>query len=102
MVSLLLCQVRDVSALARLCSLQTLTLDGTEVTEGSLELLASHQALSCLSLGGIPVASGDEALRIVSGVNQNTLECATAGGLVQGCVHTGQGKKMLLGVHTES
>lgn len=57
------------SALARLCSLQTLTLDGTEVTEGSLELLASHQALSSLSLGGIPVASGDEALRIVSGVD---------------------------------
>lgn len=63
------CQVRDVSALARLCSLQTLTLDGTEVTEGSLELLASHQALSSLSLGGIPVASGDEALRIISGGN---------------------------------
>lgn len=66
-------KVRDVSALARLCSLQTLTVDGTEVTEGSLELLASHQALSSLSLGGIPVASGDEALRIVSGLRLTQL-----------------------------
>lgn len=64
----LFCQVRDVSALAQLSSLQTLNLDGTEVTERSLELLASHPALSSLSLAGIPVANGNEALRIISGV----------------------------------
>lgn len=65
---MLLCQVRDVSALAQLSSLQTLNLDGTEVTECSLEQLASHLTLSSLSLAGIPLANGDQALQIISGV----------------------------------
>ncbi|KAG9348127.1 hypothetical protein JZ751_004157 [Albula glossodonta] len=59
-------KVRDVSALAELLSLQTLHLDGTGVTEGSLEHLATHPALSSLSLAGIPVADGNHALQIIS------------------------------------
>lgn len=64
---LFFCQVRDVSALAELSSLQTLNLDGTSVTEGSLEHLASHPTLSSLSLAGVPVADGNQALQIISG-----------------------------------
>lgn len=66
-ISLDFCQVRDVSALAELSSLQTLNLDGTSVTEGSLEHLASHPTLSSLSLAGVPVADGNQALQIISG-----------------------------------
>lgn len=65
---MLLCQVRDVSALADLSNLQTLNLDGTGVTESSLEHLATHPALSSLSLAGIPVADGNQALQIISGL----------------------------------
>ncbi|KAI3355383.1 hypothetical protein L3Q82_018218 [Scortum barcoo] len=61
-------KVKDVSALANLSSLQTLNLDGTEVTENSLEHLASHPSLSSLSLGGISVADGNQALQIISGL----------------------------------
>lgn len=60
-------QVRDVSALAELSSLQTLNLDGTGVTESSLEHLATHPALTSLSLAGIPEADGNHALQIISG-----------------------------------
>jgi len=60
-------QVSDVSALAGLSSLQTLNLDGTCVTEGSLEHLATHPGLMSLSLAGIPVADGDHVLQIISG-----------------------------------
>ncbi|XP_060920940.1 uncharacterized protein si:ch73-173p19.1 [Labrus mixtus] len=61
-------KVTDVSALAELSSLQTLNLDGTGVTESSLERLATHPALSSLSLAGIPVADGNHALQIISGL----------------------------------
>lgn len=61
-------QVKDVTALAEMSSLQTLNLDGTGVTEGSLEHLATHPALSALSLGGIPVIDGNHALQIISGL----------------------------------
>lgn len=64
----LFCQVRDVAALAGLSSLQTLNLDGTEVSESGLEHLASHPLLSSLSLAGISVADGNRALQIISGV----------------------------------
>lgn len=64
----LLCQVRDVAALARLSCLLTLNLDGTEVSESGLEHLASHPLLSSLSLAGISVADGNQALQIISGV----------------------------------
>lgn len=64
----LLCQVRDVAALARLPGLLTLNLDGTEVSESGLEHLASHPLLSSLSLAGISVADGNQALQIISGV----------------------------------
>ncbi|XP_074549340.1 uncharacterized protein LOC141807319 [Halichoeres trimaculatus] len=66
-------KVKDVSALARLPSLQTLNLDGTAVTESSLEHLASHPALTSLSLAGIPVADGDQALEIISGLRLTQL-----------------------------
>lgn len=61
-------KVKDVSALAELSSLQTLHLDGTGVTESSLNHLASHPALASLSLAGIPVADGNQALQIISGL----------------------------------
>lgn len=61
-------KVEDVSALAQLLSLQTLNLDGTGVTEASLKYLATLPALSSLSLAGIPVADGNHALQIISGL----------------------------------
>lgn len=66
-------KVGDVSALAEMSSLQTLNLDGTGVTESSLEHLASHPALSSLSLAGIPVVDGNQALQIISGLKLNQL-----------------------------
>lgn len=59
--------MKDVSALAEMSSLQTLSVDGTGVTEETLENLAAHPALSSLSLGGIPVQDGNRTLEIVSG-----------------------------------
>ncbi|XP_036378807.1 uncharacterized protein si:ch73-173p19.1 isoform X1 [Megalops cyprinoides] len=59
-------KVSDVSALAKLLSLQTLHLDGTGVTEESLQQLAAHPALSTLSLAGIPVENGNHTLQIIS------------------------------------
>ncbi|XP_039983584.1 uncharacterized protein si:ch73-173p19.1 [Xiphias gladius] len=61
-------KVEDISALAELPSLQTLNLDGTGVTEVSLKYLATLPALSSLSLAGIPVADGNHALQIISGL----------------------------------
>ncbi|XP_047423995.1 uncharacterized protein si:ch73-173p19.1 isoform X2 [Mugil cephalus] len=61
-------KVGDVTALAGMSSLQTLNLDGTGVTEESLEHLATHPSLSSLSLGGIPVLDGNHALQIISGL----------------------------------
>lgn len=55
------------AALARLSGLLTLNLDGTEVSESGLEHLASHPLLSSLSLAGISVADGNQALQIISG-----------------------------------
>jgi len=60
--------VKDVTALAEMSSLQTLNLDGTGVTEASLESLGTHPALSSLSLGGIPVLDGNQTLQIISGL----------------------------------
>lgn len=56
------------SALAELSSLQTLNLDGTGVTEESLNYIASLPALFSLSLAGIPVANGNHILQIISGL----------------------------------
>ncbi|XP_030625124.1 uncharacterized protein LOC115808026 [Chanos chanos] len=61
-------KVNDLSALAELCSLHTLYLDGTGVQEDSLQHLATHPNLSALSLAGIPVADGNVALEIISGL----------------------------------
>ncbi|XP_051267049.1 uncharacterized protein si:ch73-173p19.1 [Dicentrarchus labrax] len=66
-------KVKDVSALARLSNLQTLNLDVTGVTESSLEHLSSHPTLSSLSLAGIPVADGNQALQIISGLRLTQL-----------------------------
>ncbi|CAJ1082552.1 uncharacterized protein si:ch73-173p19.1 [Xyrichtys novacula] len=66
-------KVKDVSALAQLSSLQTLNLDGTGVTESSLEHLASHPTLTSLSLAGISVNDGNQALQIISGLRLTQL-----------------------------
>ncbi|XP_029313153.1 uncharacterized protein LOC115025249 [Cottoperca gobio] len=66
-------KVMDVSALAEMSSLQTLNLDGTGVTESSLEHLATHPALSSLSLAGISVADGNHYLQIISGLKLTQL-----------------------------
>uniref|UniRef100_A0A3Q2YGA6 Si:ch73-173p19.1 n=1 Tax=Hippocampus comes TaxID=109280 RepID=A0A3Q2YGA6_HIPCM len=60
--------VSDVSALSELPGLQTLNLDGTNVTEASLAQLGAHPSLSSLSLAGIRVSDGDRALHIISGL----------------------------------
>lgn len=79
-------KVKDVSALAEMSSLQTLNLDGTDVTESSLEHLSTHPALSALSLAGIPVADGNHTLQIISGLKLTQLtlpgrHCVTDSGL---------------------
>lgn len=66
-------KVSEVSALAQMANLQTLYLDGTGVREGSLENLATHSTLSALSLAGIPVADGNQALQIISGLRLTQL-----------------------------
>uniref|UniRef100_A0A1A8SI23 Uncharacterized protein n=1 Tax=Nothobranchius rachovii TaxID=451742 RepID=A0A1A8SI23_9TELE len=66
-------KVKDVSALVEMSGLQTLSLDGTGVTEASLENLATHPALSSLSLGGIAVKDGDHTLEIISGLKLSHL-----------------------------
>lgn len=66
-------KVGDVTALAQMCSLQTLILDGTGVTEGSLEHLNIHPTLSSLSLAGIPVVDGNRTLQIISGLRLTQL-----------------------------
>uniref|UniRef100_A0A3P9NHB4 Si:ch73-173p19.1 n=1 Tax=Poecilia reticulata TaxID=8081 RepID=A0A3P9NHB4_POERE len=59
-------KVKDISALAGMSSLQTLNLNGTGVTEESLESISTHPTLSSLSLGGISVKDGNHALKIIS------------------------------------
>ncbi|MEQ2194670.1 hypothetical protein XENOCAPTIV_001221 [Xenoophorus captivus] len=61
--------VKDISALALLSSLQTLNLDGTGVTEASLENISTHPTLTSLSLGGISVKDGNHTLQIISGLS---------------------------------
>ena len=64
-------QVSDVSALTELLHLQTLYLDGTGVTERSLEPLARHPSLAALSVAGIAVQDPDHALHLISGEAEN-------------------------------
>ncbi|XP_061569904.1 uncharacterized protein si:ch73-173p19.1 [Cololabis saira] len=66
-------KVNDVTALAEMSSLQTLNLDRTGVTESSLEKIATHPALSTLSLAGIPVTDGNRTLQIISGLKLSHL-----------------------------
>ncbi|XP_019748664.1 uncharacterized protein LOC109529696 [Hippocampus comes] len=68
MLSIKQTKVSDVSALSELPGLQTLNLDGTNVTEASLAQLGAHPSLSSLSLAGIRVSDGDRALHIISGL----------------------------------
>ncbi|KAJ8277031.1 hypothetical protein GJAV_G00070700 [Gymnothorax javanicus] len=79
-------KVTSVSPLAELPGLQTLYLDGTSVTEESLEHLATHPSLSSLSIAGIGVADGNRALQIVSDLKLTQLtlpgrHCVTDSGL---------------------
>ncbi|CAL8401468.1 unnamed protein product [Gadus morhua 'NCC'] len=66
-------KVSDVSALTDLLHLQTLYLDGTGVTEHSLEPLARHPSLAALSVAGIPVQDPDHALHLISGLRLSQL-----------------------------
>ncbi|XP_028290187.1 uncharacterized protein LOC114454149 [Gouania willdenowi] len=61
-------KVRDVTAMAEMRNLQTLKLDGTSVSEDSLEHLGSHPTLTFLSLGGIPSLDGNRVLQLISGL----------------------------------
>lgn len=79
-------KVRDVTALAEMSNLQTLNLDGTGVTEDSLEHIATLPALSSLSLGGIPVLDGNHTLQIIAGLKLTHLtlpgrHCVTDSGI---------------------
>lgn len=79
-------KVSHVTALSQMCSLQTLMLDGTCVTEASLEHLSSHPNLSTLSLAGIPVMDGNHTLQIISGLKLSQLtlpgrHCVTDSGM---------------------
>ncbi|XP_035980940.1 uncharacterized protein LOC118556204 [Fundulus heteroclitus] len=83
-------KVRDISALAGMSSLQTLNLDGTGVTEASLESISAHPTLTSLSLGGISVKDGNHALEIISGLRLTQLtlpgrHTVTDGGLAFLC-----------------
>uniref|UniRef100_A0A3B4AJ77 UBX domain-containing protein n=1 Tax=Periophthalmus magnuspinnatus TaxID=409849 RepID=A0A3B4AJ77_9GOBI len=59
-------KVSQVTALSQMCNLQTLSLDGTGVTETSLEHLRNHPSLSSLSLTGIHAVDGNHTLQIIS------------------------------------
>ncbi|MEQ2239730.1 hypothetical protein ILYODFUR_007429 [Ilyodon furcidens] len=83
-------KVKDISALALLSSLQTLNLDGTGVTEASLENISTHPTLTSLSLGGISVKDGNHTLQIISGLKLTHLtlpgrHTVTDGGLAFLC-----------------
>lgn len=78
--------VDDVTALSQMCSLQTLSLDDTRVTETSLEHLSNHPTLSSLSLAGIHVMDGNHTLQIISGLKLSQLtlpgrHCVTDSGM---------------------
>ncbi|KAM4543994.1 uncharacterized protein V3H82_021789 [Fundulus diaphanus] len=71
-------------------SLQTLNLDGTGVTEASLESISAHPTLTSLSLGGISVKDGNRTLKIISGLRLTHLtlpgrHTVTDGGLAFLC-----------------
>ncbi|KAK7881700.1 hypothetical protein WMY93_030109 [Mugilogobius chulae] len=66
-------KVSQVTALSQMCNLQTLSLDGTDVTETSLENLRNHPTLSSLSLIGIHVGDGNHTLQIISGLKLTQL-----------------------------
>ncbi|EMP24034.1 Amiloride-sensitive cation channel 2-C, neuronal [Chelonia mydas] len=52
----------------QLSRLHTLHLDDTRVSQASLAALASHPALSTLTLSGVQSVDGDQALQLVSGL----------------------------------
>ncbi|KAK5601546.1 hypothetical protein CRENBAI_024114 [Crenichthys baileyi] len=83
-------KVKDISAIAVLSSLQTVNLDGTGVTEASLENISTHPTLTSLSLGGISVKDGNHTLQIISGLKLTHLtlpgrHTVTDGGLAFLC-----------------
>ncbi|XP_039225794.1 uncharacterized protein LOC120320275 [Crotalus tigris] len=58
--------ISDVSPLRHSEALQRLFLDGTRVSEASLQALSSHPALGCLTLSGVHSVDGNRALELVS------------------------------------
>ncbi|XP_033841666.1 uncharacterized protein si:ch73-173p19.1 [Periophthalmus magnuspinnatus] len=79
-------KVSQVTALSQMCNLQTLSLDGTGVTETSLEHLRNHPSLSSLSLTGIHAVDGNHTLQIISGLKLTHLtlpgrHCVTDSGM---------------------
>uniref|UniRef100_A0A8D0HB00 Uncharacterized protein n=1 Tax=Sphenodon punctatus TaxID=8508 RepID=A0A8D0HB00_SPHPU len=60
--------ISDCSVLRQLCSLHTLHLDGTSVSESSLAALASHPGLSTLTLSGVQSVDSNRALQLLSGL----------------------------------
>ncbi|XP_065254595.1 uncharacterized protein LOC135873914 [Emys orbicularis] len=67
LLSLKQTEISDFSALQQLSRLHTLHLDDTRVSQASLAALASHPALSTLTLSGVQSLDGDRALQLVSG-----------------------------------
>ncbi|CAM4525518.1 unnamed protein product [Lepidochelys olivacea] len=68
LLSLKQTEISDFSALQQLSRLHTLHLDDTRVSQASLAALASHPALSTLTLSGVQSVDGDQALQLVSGL----------------------------------
>ncbi|XP_039384015.1 uncharacterized protein LOC120399630 isoform X2 [Mauremys reevesii] len=68
LLSLKQTEISDFSALQQLSRLHTLHLDDTRVSQASLAALASHPALSTLTLSGVQSVDGDRALQLVSGL----------------------------------
>ncbi|XP_050798418.1 uncharacterized protein LOC127045815 isoform X3 [Gopherus flavomarginatus] len=68
LLSLQQTEISDFSALQQLSRLHTLHLDDTRVSQASLAALASHPALSTLTLSGVQSVDGDLALQLVSGL----------------------------------
>nr|XP_048698002.1 F-box/LRR-repeat protein 2-like isoform X2 [Caretta caretta] len=68
LLSLKQTEILDFSALQQLSRLHTLHLDDTRVSQASLAALASHPALSTLTLSGVQSVDGDQALQLVSGL----------------------------------
>ncbi|KAM9292264.1 uncharacterized protein PAF06_018982 [Gastrophryne carolinensis] len=66
-------QVSDISSLRGLAHLASLHLDGTGVTQESLQVIRSLPALSTLTLSGAPCLHSNQVLELVSGLSLTRL-----------------------------